>query len=135
MTLDTDPPDRPAAMENFLHFLATAPDRISFDDTIAVIDAHYDFTPTAFRNGGFENVAGQNNGSCKVFSFARLLRLTPQQTLHCFGSYYRNDVLNHPAGSDHQNIRNFIRTGWEGIVFQGDALTPKNATTAGSPPS
>ena len=114
-------------MKQFLQTLATAPDSITFNATIAVIDAHYDFTPAAFRNGELQNEAGQNNGSCKVFSFARLHNLTPEQTLHCFGTYYRDDVLRHPQGTDHQNIRNFIRTGWEGIVFQGNALTPKKA--------
>jgi hypothetical protein len=112
-------------MQQFLQRLASAPETIAFNDTIAVIDAHYDFTPTAFRNGDQQNEAGQNNGSCKVFSFARLHRLTPEQTLYCFGSYYRDDVLKNPQGTDHQNIRNFSRTGWDGIVFQGDALTPK----------
>jgi HopJ type III effector protein len=90
-----------------------------------VIDANYDFTPTAFHNGGMQNVAWQNNGSCKAFSFAGLHRLTPQQTLHCFGSYYRDDVLRHPQGSDHLNIRNFMKTGWAGILFAGNALALK----------
>ena len=114
-------------MKQFLQTLATAPDSITFNATIAVIDAHYDFTPAAFRNGELQNEAGQNNGSCKVFSFARLHNLTPEQTLNCFGTYYRDDVLQHPQSTDHQNIRNFIRTGWEGIVFQGNALTPKKS--------
>ena len=112
-------------MKQFLQALETAPDSITFNATIAVIDAHYDFTPTAFRNGEVQNEVGQNNGSCKVFSFARLHTLTPQQTLHCFGTYYRDDVLKHPQGADHQNIRNFITTGCEGIAFQGNALVPK----------
>ncbi|MGB9094045.1 MAG: HopJ type III effector protein [Gallionella sp.] len=112
-------------MKQYLEILETSPDSITFDATMGVIDANYHFTPTAFRNGELHNQAGQNNGSCKVFSFARLHRLTPQQTLHCFGSYYRDDVLKHPQGSDHQNIRNFMKTGWEGIVFEGNALTLK----------
>ena len=112
-------------MKQFLQTLETAPDSITFDATISVIDANYDFTPSAFRNGEMRNEAGQNNGSCKVFSFARLHWLTPQQTLHCFGSYYRDDVLKYPQGSDHRNIRNFIKTGWDGIVFEGNALTLK----------
>lgn len=112
-------------MKQYLQTLETAPDSITFNDTIAVIDANYDFIPSAFRNGEMRNAAGQNNGSCKVFSFARLHQLTPQQTLHCFGSYYRDDVLKHPQGSDHRNIRNFIKTGWDGIVFEGNALMLK----------
>lgn len=113
-------------MKQFLQILETSPESIAFSDTIAVIDAHYDFTPSAFGNGELQNEAGQNNGSCKVFSFARLHKLTAQQTLYCFGSYYRDDVLKHPQGTDHQNIRNFLKTGWDGIAFQGSALTPKN---------
>lgn len=112
-------------MKQFLQILETSPESIAFSDTIAMIDAHYDFAPSAFRNGELQNEAGQNNGSCKVFSFAKLHNLTQQQTLYCFGAYYRDDVLKHPQGTDHQNIRNFLKTGWDGIVFQGNALTPK----------
>ena len=112
-------------LNTFLQCLNDAPASISFHDTMAVIDARYDHTPTAFQNGSLRNGAGQNNGSCKLFSFARLHGLSQQQTLHCFGTYYRDDVLQHPDGTDHQNIRNFIKTGWDGIEFSGDALTPK----------
>jgi len=112
-------------MKQFLQKLAKTPDSITFQDTIALIDANYDFTPTAFRNGEVQNDAGQNNGSCKLFSFAKLHKLSPQLTLQCFGNYFREDVLQHPLGTDHQNIRNFIKHGWYGIVFQGEALTPK----------
>ncbi len=111
----------------FLQRLAEAPGTITFNDTIAAIDALYNFTPTAFRNGGLFSEAGQNNGSCKIFSFAQLHKLSPQQTLHCFGDYYRKDVLGSPEGTDHQNIRNFMRAGWAGIAFEGRALMPKAA--------
>lgn len=111
--------------DSFLQRLTDAPDSIAFNDTMAVIDALYDFTPTPFRNGALRNGAGQNSGSCKLFSFARQHSLSQQQTLHCFGDYYRKEVLDHPDGSDHQNIRNFIKTGWDGVVFHGTALTPK----------
>ena len=111
----------------FLKQLNVAPEHIAFNDTIAVIDALYDFTPTAFKNGSLLNEAGKNNGSCKVFSFAKLNNLSQQLTLHCFGAYYHDDVLKNPDGVDHQNIRNFIQTGWEGIRFGGEALTPQRA--------
>ena len=112
-------------LKSFLQRLGDAPENVTFDETMAVIDALYDFTPTSFGNGSLKNEAGQNNGSCKLFSFAGLHRLTPQQTLHCFGDYYRKDVLEHQEGTGHQNIRNFIKGGWEGIEFNGDALTQK----------
>jgi hypothetical protein len=92
---------------------------------MAVIEAMYIFTPTAFKNAALLNEVGKNNGSCKIFSFAMLHNLTPQQTLYCFGDYYRKDVLLNPTGTDHQNIRNFMLTGWAGIEFEGSALKAK----------
>ncbi len=112
-------------LNDLLQRLNTTPDSIGFSDTIAVIDAHYTFTPTAFHNGTLRSEAGQNNGSCKIFSFGKLHGLTPRQTLACFGDYYRKDVLGNPQGTDHQNIRNFMQTGWEGVIFEGEALRPK----------
>lgn len=98
---------------------------ITFQEVITYIDDHFDFTPTAFRNGDTYNEAGQNSGSCKVFSFAKLTGLNEQQTLNCFGDYYQKEVLQNPDGTDHQNIRNFIKYGWEGITFEKQALQPK----------
>ena len=112
-------------LNEFLQRLNDAPDSIAFSDTLALIESLYDFTPTRFSNGGLVSEAGQNSGSCKIFSFAQLHGLSAQQTLHCFGAYYRRDVLKHPQGTDHQNIRNFMATGWAGIVFQGSALHAK----------
>lgn len=106
----------------FLLQLEQAPSSISFSDTMAVIEANYHFSPTAFRNGELQNSAGQNSGSCKLFSFAQLHQLSSSQTLQCFGDYYRCDVLNHPEASDHQNIRHFMRSGWPGIHFDSAAL-------------
>ncbi|WP_294319109.1 HopJ type III effector protein [uncultured Chryseobacterium sp.] len=105
--------------------LEKSADDIQFKDVIAFIDEHYDFTPTKFTNGNAVNEAGQNNGSCKVFSFAQLNDLSKQETLNLFGEFYREDVLKNPEGTDHQNIRNFMHTGWEGISFGGKALKRK----------
>lgn len=112
-------------LKDFLQKLNDTPERIGFNDTLALIDALYDFTPTAFSNGSARNEAGQNNGSCKLLSFAKIQGLSQQQTLACFGDFYRKDVLGNPGGTDHQNIRNFIKTGWAGITFEGEALNPK----------
>ena len=98
---------------------------VSFDETMEVIDAMYDFTPAAFSNGTLNNDAGQNSGSCKLFAFAKLHGLASRQTLACFGDYYRKDVLGNPEGNDHQNIRNFMKTEWAGINFSTDALILK----------
>ena len=109
-------------LENFLEKLNNTPDLVEFADTMAVIDALYSFTPTAFTNGELLNEAGQNSGSCKIFSFASMNDLSEEKTLACFGHYYRDDVLKNPTADDHQNIRNFMKTGWQGINFQGVAL-------------
>lgn len=106
----------------FLEKIKSTPEIIDFKETMEVIDANYEFTPTMFKNGELQNEAGQNSGSCKLFSFAHLHRLSSQQTLHCFGDYYRKDVLEKPEAKDHQNIRNFMKTGWDGISFEGVAL-------------
>ncbi|MBI3187386.1 MAG: HopJ type III effector protein, partial [Gammaproteobacteria bacterium] len=101
---------------------------LEFNDTLAVIESLYTFTPVAFKNGELMNAAGQNSGSCKLFAFAQIQNFSVEQTLACFGAYYRNDVLENPEGSDHMNIRNFMRYGWHGIQYQGKALTPKQSS-------
>ena len=83
----------------FLEKLKNTPNAITFQETIAVIEAHYDFEPTAFENGLQHNMANENNGSCKVFAFAQLHNLTAETTLACFGAYYTEDVLKNPNGS------------------------------------
>jgi len=105
--------------------LETSPEKIHFKEVIAFIDEHYDFTPTKFINGNTVNEAGQNNGSCKIFSFAQLNDLSKEETLNLFGEFYREDVLKNPDGADHQNIRNFMESGWEGVSFEGKALVRK----------
>ncbi len=112
-------------LESFLQKLKDYPENIEFNDTMSIIDSLYVFTPTSFKNGDLVNEAGENSGSCKIFSFARLHGLTLEQTLACFGSYYRDDVLRHPENSDHQNIRNFMKSGWSGIEFDSEPLKTK----------
>ena len=109
----------------FFEKLKTAPETVSFDDTMAIIENYYEFTEIGFSNGEIQNEAGQNNGSCKIFALGKLNQLTQDQTLHCFGRYYREDVLKNPDNTDHQNIRSFMKQGWQGIKFDGEALTIK----------
>lgn len=109
---------------------AVAGQVIDFKETMDVIAEHYDYRACEFSNGvqkPLVNAAGQNEGSCKIFAFAKLNGLDQVQTLALFGDYYRKDVLENPAGSDHQNIRHFMRDGWAGIVFASEALTLKHA--------
>lgn len=108
-------------LKNFIIQLRQNPESIEFTDTIALIDSLYQFTPTAFRNGEQYNHADQNNGSCKIFSFALIHQLNELQALSCFGEIYRA-VLENPHGDDHANIRQFMQSGWGGIEFEGQAL-------------
>ncbi|MDF2153503.1 HopJ type III effector protein [Vibrio sp. CAU 1672] len=112
-------------LQQLLSALNTNPMDIEFETVMAVIDENYEFTPSAFTNGKVENKAGENNGSCKIFAFGQLNQLSQEATLACFGRFYREDVLQHPDNTDHQNIRNFILTGWQGIDFDTPALMKK----------
>lgn len=112
-------------LQDLLNQLENTPESVQFNDVIAVIDATYDFAPTAFANGDTTNEAGQNNGSCKIFAFGKVNSLSEAATLACFGDFYRKDVLENPEGDDHQNIRNFMKRGWQGVKFEGEALTAK----------
>ncbi len=98
---------------------------VAFADVMALIDERYAFTPTGFQNGEQYNDAGTNNGSCKVFAFGALHQLSEQAALNAFGDFYTKDVLGNPHGEDHANIRNFMRSGWAGIRFDGTALALK----------
>jgi hypothetical protein len=102
---------------------------VSFDETMAIIADTYRYQATEFSNGlndnKIVNPAGSNEGSCKIFAFAQLNHLDQQQTLSLFGDFYALEVLNDPTGTSHQNIRNFIQYGWEGISFNQQALTKK----------
>ena len=95
-----------------------------FADVIAYIEAHYNHTPTAFKNGQQANAATENQGSAKVFSFAQLNDLDQAQTLSLFAEHYAA-VLATPEATDHQNIRQFMLNGWDGIQFEDEALAAK----------
>lgn len=113
------------SIDEFLSTLRNTPDTVEFTDTMATIEANYQFAPTRFHNGDLTNEPEQNQGSCKLLAFAQMQGLSAEQTLACFGQYYRQDVLGNPTGNDHQNIRNFMKHGWEGITFEGQPLTSK----------
>ena len=109
-------------IELLIKKLKENPDTIEFEEVMEVIDSKYEFIPTAFINGTLNNKAGVNSGSCKLFRFAQQQGLGEQKTLACFGRYYRDDVLKNPDDDNHQNIRNFMKTGWQGISFDGEPL-------------
>lgn len=97
---------------------------ILFKEVIEFIETYYQHQPTAFKNGDVRNEATQNQGSAKVFAFAKLNKLDKEDTLTLFAEHYRS-VLQNPDGTDHQNIRQFMIHGWPGIIFEGQALLVK----------
>ncbi|PHR85609.1 MAG: type III effector [Colwellia sp.] len=111
-----------SSLATFLVQLKRPEPSIEFEQVMQVIADNYQYQPACFTNGELVNEIGTNEGSCKIFYFALLNKLSPQQTLACFGRYYREDVLANPSGNDHGNIRNFMRTGWQGIEFKAVAL-------------
>ena len=94
----------------------------AFADTLAFIAAGYDYQPQSFNNGGVENAAGQNEGSCKTLGLALLESLSDEETLLAFGEHYRS-VLATPEGSDHGNIRALMAHGLAGVKFDQQPLT------------
>lgn len=114
-----------STLASFIEKLETGTENISFEEVMQVIAENYHYTAATFTNGELVNEAGTNEGSCKIFAFAKQNQLTEQQTLLCFGQYYRVDVLNNPQGSDHGNIRNFMKYGWSKVEFNSVALSAK----------
>jgi hypothetical protein len=111
-------------IQQFKTKLKVSPTEINFAETMQVIEDNYNFTPTAFTNGELKNNAGENTGSCKLFAFAVLQKLQKEETLFCFGEHYKN-VLEDENGTSHQNIRNFMKTGFEGLSIENEALKLK----------
>ncbi|MDC1162055.1 HopJ type III effector protein [Tenacibaculum sp.] len=112
-------------LEVFKNKLESSPKEIDFKETISAIENTYNFSPSAFKNGNLQSSETENLGSCKVFSFAKKQQFSEAETLACFGQYYFKDVLENPEGNDHQNIRNFMKTGFEGLSFDKEVLTEK----------
>jgi len=112
------------SLDQFLNKLRIKPKELVFEESMIMVASMYEFIETAFDNGNVHNNAGENSGSCRLFSFAQLNDLSEQDTLYCFGQYYR-DVLGTPDGESHQNIRQFIQHGWSQVIFDGEPLKIK----------
>nr|WP_297306193.1 HopJ type III effector protein [uncultured Flavobacterium sp.] len=97
---------------------------IVFSDVIAFIEENYNYTASAFSNGNQENAEDENQGSAKVLFFAKLNNLSKQDTLKLFVEHYQA-VLETPTETNHQNIRQFMVNGWDGVSFQNTVLEVK----------
>ena len=111
-------------IQEFKTKLKVSPTEINFAETMQVIEDNYNFTPTTFTNGDIKNNEGENSGSCKLFAFAVHQKLQKEEALFCFGEHYKN-VLEDENGDSHQNIRNFMKSGFDGLSFEGEALELK----------
>lgn len=109
-------------VSKLLHGLESG--ELAFKDVIAHIETNYHYTPVEFHNGEVVNPAGVNEGSAKVFGFAKLHGLNQLDTLKLFAEHYQA-VLETPEGTDHANIRNFLHYGWQGIGMPTNALSPR----------
>lgn len=107
-----------------IHLASLDGGHADFDDTMALIERHFDYNPAGFHNGPIFNTAGENAGSCRLFGLGLYCSLNEADTLKLFAQHYQQ-VLNDPAGESHSNIRQFISTGWSGIRFEDTPLRPR----------
>lgn len=91
----------------------------NFQETLDNIKSHYQTIGSSFNNGEIKNSTSQNQGSAIIFSFSLLNNLTKEETLSLFGEHYEEVVSNknNPEYDKHANIRQFMKTGFEGLNF------------------
>lgn len=115
------------SLSELLELLKSKPTSVQFNDVIETINTEYHYTPSRFTNGKDSdtviNEAASNEGSCKIFAFAKFNNLTKDQTLNCFGVYYRDDVLLNPNNTDHVNIQTLIKYSLNDIHFDNIVLS------------
>ena len=98
--------------------------KLPFKEIIAYIDENFEYTASSFKNGTLMNAESENQGSAKTLYFAKLNNLSVEDTLRLFAEHYQA-VLGDKEGSSHQNIRNFMQNGWEGVEFEKEVLQGK----------
>jgi len=97
---------------------------LPFKEIVGYIDENFYYTPSDFKNGDVINAANENQGSAKVLYFAKMLKLSVEDTLKLFAEHYVA-VIGAKDGSSHQNIRSFMKNGWEGVEFEKEVLRIK----------
>jgi len=115
----------PGPAAEFIAGMSSTPPE--FEAVMTMLDSAYTVVDASFKVGDVQNAAGENMGSAKILSFAKVAGLSAEDALSLFGTYYREDVLGNPDGTDHANIRSFVKVGWDGVTFPyGPALLPKS---------
>ncbi len=69
-----------------------------------------------FSVGLHRNASGENMGSLTILGFAKLYGLREDQVLSLFGEA-AEEVLKDPDGTNHPNIRAFLKQGLSGVTF------------------
>lgn len=117
-------------LNELLDAIQTQPENVQFNDVIDTINNEYTYSPSKFTNGLGDDIVTNdsetNEGSCKILAFAVLNELSTEQTLSCFGRYYREDVLQHPDGSDHANIRVLMKHTLDDVFFYDTVLVKRS---------
>mmetsp|Transcript_20097 Transcript_20097/g.40238 ORF Transcript_20097/g.40238 Transcript_20097/m.40238 type:complete len:208 (+) Transcript_20097:51-674(+) len=112
--------------ELFLQNVEMNPEGFTFNEFIEMVEGCYETGLIEWSNGSQKNPPGTNEGSAHVLSLAALADLPKEKALLLWAEHYR-DVLATPDGDDHQNIRQFMEKGWDGVDFSnGISLTKKN---------
>lgn len=96
---------------------------MQFADFTDLIENEYNFTAVGFTNGDLSNGDDENQGSAKVLCFGIMHELGENEVLRCFGEHYQSVLGSLADRTSHLNIRNFMRTGWQGVVIDPSALT------------
>ena len=61
---------------------------LPFKEIVGYIDENFYYTPSGFKNGDVINAANENQGSAKVLFFAKMLKLSVEDTLKLFAEHY-----------------------------------------------
>jgi hypothetical protein len=84
---------------------------------MAVIEDHYNFNQQLLRTVYNTMLPEKTQDLVNYFALCGTSGTNSEGTLFAL-AYYFEDVLGNPNGTDHhQNIRNFMKTGWDGIAF------------------
>ena len=120
-----DPRSVPPVAVAFADKIKGGKDKVTLKETLAFIDEHYLYFEVPFKNGPLYSKPNENVGSAKIFSFALMTRMSEAQALSMFGEVY-DAVKATPAGTDHPNIRQFMKTGLKEVLFEsGLAISSK----------
>jgi hypothetical protein len=120
-----DPRSVPPICREFAEKIKNGGEVANFAETMKLIDEHYTYFEVPFAVGDVRSAANENTGSAKVFSFGLMTRMDEKSTLKLFGEHYKA-VLANPSGTDHANIRSFMKNGFPGVEFpSGLAIVSK----------